>query len=321
MEFVSPSRVFLTGATGLVGGHVTEALLKAYPGVQVTTIVQSMDPRSYLVQQGLDKRIGIYYGDIRDRKLVNDLVMREEIDTIIHLAAQPLVSVALQLPYETCETNFMGTLNVLEAARHSPNIRAIVLASTDKSYGRAVFQPYTEEHPLNALHPYDSSKAAADILARCYAQCYGMPIVVTRFGNIYGPGDLNFNRLIPGAMSALNSDVPLRLRSDGSMRRDFVYVKDVAEGYLLLAKNAKEHAGEAFNITSNVNMSVLEALERISSVVGKQVPFVIENTAKHEIPAQALSNEKIQSRLGWQPPHTFEDGIRETHEWYKKYGS
>lgn len=311
--------IFITGGTGLVGSHVVEAVLNAHPGARVVVLVQSVDPRSYFVQQGLRDRVVQVFGDVRDARTVRDAIFNFECDTIFHLAAQPIVSVALANPRETWETNLMGTVNVMEAARTSPWVKAVVVASSDKAYGAAKFQPYTEDHPLEGLHPYDTSKSATDLIARSYATCYGVPVVVTRFGNIFGPGDLNWNRLVPGAMRALATGEELILRSDGTLTRDFVYVKDVADVYVLLAQHAEAQKGHAFNCTSGVNDTVLGMLERVHQSVGKRVPYRIENNAKHEIPVQSLSDEKLRRLFGWQPKTTFENALRETEAWYTAF--
>jgi CDP-glucose 4,6-dehydratase len=310
--------VFITGGCGLVGGHVVEEVLRVHPEAKVFVLARSSDPESYFRRQGLDRRVTTYVGDIRDERVVRDIVYNEEIDTIFHLAAQPLVTVALANPRQTWETNLIGTLNVLEAARGNARIRSVVVASSDKAYGKAKFLPYTEDHPLHGLHPYDASKSCVDLMSQTYATCYGVPVIVSRFGNIYGPGDFNFNRLIPGAMKALATGRPLELRSNGRLTRDFVYVKDVARGYLLLEANAKQFAGHAFNITSGVNMSVIRMLDEIGRIVGRPVPMTILDNAQHEIPLQSLSDEKIRTLLGWRPTRTLDQAIAETWEWYRQ---
>lgn len=212
----------------------------------------------------------------------------------------------------------MGTVHVMEAVRTSPWIRSVVVASSDKAYGEPEFQPYTEAHPLNALHPYDTSKACTDMIARSYAKCYGTPVVVSRFGNIYGPGDLHWNRLIPGAMRALVTGEALDIRSDGTLTREYVYVKDVAQTYILLAEKANQYKGEAFNCTSNTYRSVIDMLKEIENVIGKRVPHKILNTSAHEISHQSLSNQKLVSVLDQAPPQTnLATALEETWNWYK----
>ena len=311
--------VFVTGGTGLVGAHVVEEVLREKPDAKVVTLARSVDPRGYFCGQGLDKRVLFYSGDIRDEHTVRDIIYNEEIDTVFHLAAQPLVTVALANPRDTWTTNINGTLNVLEACRGNSRIESIVVASSDKAYGQAKFLPYTEDHPLHGLHPYDASKSCEDLMAQTYAACYGMPIVVSRFGNIFGPGDLNFNRLIPGIMHALATGKSLQIRSNGKQTRDFVYVKDVARGYLLLNRNATAHSGHAFNLTSGINRSAVAMIEEVGRVLGMPVPHEILDEVKHEIPEQALSDEKIRSALGWNSTIGLDQAIRDTWAWYERY--
>ncbi len=309
--------IFITGGAGLVGGHVVEEALRVAPDARIVVLVQALDPRSYFVSSGMKDRVTLVFGDIRDERTVRDCVFNYEIDTIFHLAAQPIVNVALANPRQTLDTNIMGTVNVLEAARTSGLVQAVVVASSDKAYGKAKFQPYTEDHPLEGLHPYDVSKSCTDLIARTYATCYDLPIIVTRFGNIFGPGDLNLNRLVPGAMRALALNEDLLIRSDGTLTRDFVYVKDVAYVYVMLAQRAREYGGQAFNCTSGIHKSVIDMLDTISVAVGQPVPHRILNEAKHEIPEQALSDQKLRNTFQWKPSIAFDQAIRDTYEWYK----
>lgn len=313
----TPKVILITGGTGLVGGHVVEAALAKYPNAQIIVLVQSINPESYFAERGFEKRVTCLYGDIRDARTVRDAVFNFQCDTILHLAAQPIVSIALQNPRETWETNLMGTVNVMEAARTSPWVKSVVVASSDKAYGEAKFQPYTENHPLEGLHPYDASKSATDLIARSYATCYGTPVVVSRFGNIFGPGDMNWNRLIPDIFRTCATGEMLQIRSNGLLTRDFVYVKDVADVYLLLAEQAPAHKGEAFNCTSGIHESVLGMVDRISHAVSMPVPHTVLNEAQHEIPVQSLSDEKLRRTFGWAPKQSLDDALRETWVWYK----
>jgi CDP-glucose 4,6-dehydratase len=310
-------RVFVTGGTGLVGSHVIEEVLRVSPEAHVFVLVYECDPQSYYARAGLRTRVTEIPGDIRNASLVTDAITQHQIDTVFHLAAQPIVTTALEQPLETWQTNLMGTVHVMEAVRRTPSVRSVIVASSDKAYGDALFQPYTEVHPLNALHPYDTSKACTDMIARAYARCYGLPVLVTRFGNIYGPGDLHFDRLVPGAMRAVATGETLDIRSDGTPTRDYVYVKDVARTYVLLAPHAKAHAGAAFNCTSGIHRSVKEMLQEIGRVVGTSVPYRIVNTSTHEIPDQALADNALRLVLGNDLPRTsLEQALRETGDWY-----
>lgn len=313
--------ILITGGTGLVGAHLVEEILEQNPQARIVVLVYEIDAKSYFVTKRLDRRVRLVYGDIRSASIVRDAVFSYEVDTIFHLAAQPLVMAAYHSPLETWETNLMGTVHVMEAARTSPWVQAVVVASSDKAYGEPVFQPYTENHPLQALHPYDTSKAGTDMIARSYATCYGTPVVVTRFGNIYGPGDLHFNRIVPGAMRALALNEVLEIRSNGKLTRDYLYVKDVARIYLLLAARAKELSGRAFNCTSGVHLSVLEVLESVGRVVGTPVPYRILNNSTHEISSQSLSNDALKQTLGSVPSSELSQALQETWKWYQEFFS
>lgn len=309
--------ILITGATGLVGAHLVEAARRAYPASRIVTVVQSLDPHSYYAQSQAAGSVVSYPGDLRNRELVRDVVYQEEIDTIFHLAAQPIVNVAKENPAETWTANLLGTLNVLEACRQNSRIKSVVVASSDKAYGDPLFQPYTEIHPLNALHPYDSSKACQDMMTRSYARCYGVPAVVTRFGNIFGPGDLHWNRLIPGLMRSIARREEFLVRSDGKATRDFVYVRDVANAYLAIGMRASEFVGEALNITSKTHLSVLGLIEQVQEALGMRVPVRILNEAKHEIQTQRVSDDRFRSLFPGFRDTPFQEAILQTWEWYK----
>ncbi|MFA5871115.1 MAG: GDP-mannose 4,6-dehydratase [Parcubacteria group bacterium] len=315
-NYFKGKNVLITGATGLVGGHIAEKLVEQGAVVFITR--RARDPRSYFAEKKLDKKTVSAICDIKDYDRVFDIISKYEIEYIFHVAAQPIVPTAFINPKEALGTNIMGTVNVLEAARHCSNIKGIVVASSDKAYGKKCDNA-TEDAPMAGDHPYDVSKSCADLIARTYAKTYGLPTAVSRFGNIYGPGDLNINRIIPGMMRALVLDETLELRSDGTFIRDYVYVKDVADGYILLMENIDKFKGEAFNFSTGYNFSVLELIEKVSKVVGAECKYTIIDNQKNEIPSQSLNYEKATNVLGWKSTYTFEEGIRETFEWYKKY--
>ncbi|MFA5108975.1 MAG: GDP-mannose 4,6-dehydratase [Patescibacteria group bacterium] len=308
--------ILITGATGLVGGHIAEKLVEQEAAVFITR--RSKDFRSYFMEKNLDQKTISAICDIKDYNRVFDVVSKYEIEYIFHIAAQPIVPTAFINPREALETNIMGTVNILEAARHCPSIKGIVVASSDKAYGKKCDNA-TEVAAMAGDHPYDVSKSCADLITRTYAKTYGLPVAVSRFGNIYGPGDLNINRIIPGIMKALIFDETLEIRSDGTFVRDYVYVKDVADGYILLMENIDKARGEAFNFSTGYNFSVLQLIEKVSEVVDKKCKYKISNNQKNEIPFQSLNYEKAAEVLGWKSNYTFEEGVKETFEWYKKY--
>jgi CDP-glucose 4,6-dehydratase len=228
------------------------------------------------------------------------------------------VPTAIINPVETFETNINGTINVLESARSCKSVKGIIVASSDKAYGTSKELPYTEETALKGEFPYDVSKSCTDLLAQSYFKTYGLPLTIARFGNIYGAGDLNFNRIIPGTIKAGILNETLDIRSDGKMVREYLYVKDVADGYLMLCENINKSNGEAFNLSSGLKLSVIEVIEMISKIMGKKVKYKILNVAKNEIYEQYLSTEKIERFFDWHTKYSFEEGIKETIEWYEK---
>lgn len=315
-NYFKNKRVLVTGATGLVGGHIAEKLVAQGAIVFITR--RSRDSRSYFSEKKLDEKTISAICDIKDYNRVFDVISKYEIEYIFHVAAQPIVPTAFINPKEALETNIMGTVNVLEAARHCPNIKGIVVASSDKAYGKKCDNA-TETAPMAGDHPYDVSKSCADLIARTYAKTYGLPVVVSRFGNIYGPGDLNVNRIVPGIMKAIIFNETLEIRSDGTFIRDYVYVKDVADGYLLLMENIDKAKGEAFNFSTGYNLSVLQLIDKVSEAIEKKCKYKIADNQKNEIPAQSLNYDKATKVLGWKSNYTFEGGIKETYAWYKKY--
>ncbi len=266
----------------------------------------------------LDKKVSRASCDIKDYERVFDIVSKYDIDYIFHVAAQPIVNTAFINPRETFGSNIMGTVNVLEAARHCLSVKGIVVASSDKAYGKKC-DGATETAPMAGDHPYDVSKSCTDLIARTYANTYNLPVTVARFGNIYGPGDLNLNRIVPGVMESIIKKETLDIRSDGKFIRDYVYVKDVADGYILLMSKIDSNIGEAYNFSTGYNFSVLDLIDKISKIIGSECKYVIKDEQKNEIPSQSLNFDKVKKNLGWRSNYTFEEGIKETFDWYKKY--
>lgn len=311
---VKGKRVLVTGGTGFVGSNLVEALVEK--GASVVVSYRSLDPQSYFATQNLGERVVLAAADLKDTARVFELVVKYDVEYIFHLAAQAIVPTAYINPLETIASNVMGTANVLEAVRRAQAVKGVIVASSDKAYGKAA-RACVEEDPLHGDHPYEASKSSADLLALAYAKTYGLPVVVTRFGNIYGPGDLNFNRIIPGIMKTLLTGETLGLRSDGTYVRDYVYVKDVVAGYLFLWGKIESIKGETFNLSSQDSLSVIQLIKKAQKVFSQKIPYKIDNNAVNEIPYQHLDWKKIE-KLGWLPSYNLEVGMKQTLDWYRE---
>ncbi len=312
--------VFVTGATGLLGGWLVRRLLEE--GAAVTCLVRDWVPQSELVRGGYLDRVRVVRGEVGDQALLERTLGEYEINAVFHLAAQTIVTIAQRNPVSTFDTNIRGTWNVLEACRRSPAIRQVVVASTDKAYGQADMLPYDEATPLHGQFPYDVSKVCADLIAHSYAVSYHLPVCVTRCGNLYGGGDLNWNRIIPGTIRAVLRGQRPVIRSDGQFLRDYFYVEDAAAAYLLLAQRLAEKAelcGEAFNFSNEQPETVLGVVQRILRLMGSDLEPEIRNEASGEIYAQYLSPEKARTVLGWAPQYDLEAGLNKTIGWYREY--
>lgn len=312
--------VFVTGATGLVGGWLVRQLLEG--GAEVVCLVRDWVPQAEVVQAGLLAQVKVVRGDLRDQPLLERILGEYEIDTVIHLAAQSIVKVANRAPASTFDTNLRGTWALLEACRLHPAVQQVVLASTDKVYGEAEALPYREEMPLLAAYPHDVSKACAEMIARCYAVTYDMPVAMTRLPNIFGGGDLNWNRIIPGTIrSAWFGEAPI-IYSDGSFIRDYLYVEDAAAAHLRLAEGLAAQPslkGQAFNISNETHLSVLALVEKILALMGTDLKPMVKNQARHEIKDQYLDASKAREMLGWQPSFGMAEGLKRTIQWYQAY--
>jgi CDP-glucose 4,6-dehydratase len=313
-------RVLVTGATGIVGSWLCKDLLER--GACVTAFVRDDDPQSDFFRSETANGCNIIRGDLANFTDCLRAINGSESDVVFHLGAQTLVGAALREPLETFESNIRGTYNLLEAARRLPGLaRSIVIASSDKAYGDAGGLPYDEDMPLRARHPYDVSKSCADLLATTYAHTYGLRVAIARCGNIFGGGDLNWSRIVPGTIrSLLRGERPV-LRSNGAAIRDYIYVRDVVSAYVLVAEalDAGRIAGEAFNFSPESRVSVLEIVERIASVLGARSEPVILDNACFEIPSQTLSSAKARASLGWQPAWSLDAGLDETVTWYRAH--
>ena len=311
--------VFVTGATGLLGSWLVTSLVDA--GAYVTALVRDIVPQSNLYRSGYIHKVNIVRGALEDYQTLERALGEYEIDTVFHLGAQTIVEIANRNPLSTFESNIKGTWNILEAARRSPLMRKIITASSDKAYGVHKELPYSEHAPLQGSHPYDVSKSAADLIAHTYFNTYKLPVAITRCGNFYGGGDLNFNRIVPQTIRhVLHSEAPI-IRSDGSMIRDYFYIEDAAHAYLTLAEKMDDERihGHAFNFSNENQVTVLELTQKILSLMGSNVQPNILATAVHEIPHQYLSAAKAREMLGWKPEYTLDEGLKKTIAWYKEF--
>ena len=312
--------VLVTGCTGLLGSWLTQTLVEAK--TEVVGLIRDDVPQSQLARSGTLRSIRVARGDVTDYATMERVLNEYEVDTVFHLAAQTIVGIANRAPLSTFETNIRGTWTTLEAARRSPTVTRILVASSDKAYGTQPVLPYTEDMPLQGEHPYDVSKSAADLIAQTYAKTYGMPIAVTRCANLYGGGDLNWNRLIPGTIrSALQGQAPV-IRSDGTFVRDYLYVRDAVRAYLMLAQeldNPEIH-GQAFNCSTDEPLSVLEMTQLILKLSPHPnlEPIVLDEV-KNEIKDQYLNSAKLHDVLGWKPAWSREAAMMETMAWYAQY--
>jgi CDP-glucose 4,6-dehydratase len=319
-DFWRDRTVFVTGATGLVGGWLVKRLITAE--ADVTCLVRDWVPQSEIVRANLLDRVKVVRGDITDQAALERILGEYEIDTVIHLAAQTIVSIANRNPVSTFESNIQGTWVLLEACRHSPLVKQIVIASSDKAYGDQEKLPYDENTPLQGQHPYDVSKSCADLISASYAKVFGLPVVITRCGNFYGGGDLNWNRIVPGTIrSVLRGQRPI-IRSDGTFIRDYFYVEDGAAAYMLLAEKLagdRALAGEAFNFSNEIQVTVLDLTKKILQLMDSQLEPDIQNEAGNEIRHQYLSAQKARATLGWEPLFDLEEGLKRTVGWYKEF--
>ena len=319
-EFWQDRTTFVTGGTGLLGGWLVRRLLDA--GADVVCLVRDWVPQSELVRANLIDKVKVARGDVRDQATLERVLGEYEIDTVIHLAAQTIVGIANRNPVSTFETNIAGTWSLLEACRRSPAVKQIVVASSDKAYGEHEQLPYSEDAPLVGNHPYDVSKSCADLIARAYAATYDLPVAVTRCGNFYGGGDLNWNRIVPGTIrSVLRGQHPV-IRSDGKFVRDYFYAEDGAAANMLLAQLMAADAslrGQAFNFSNEIQVTVLDLVKRILKSMGSDLEPAVRNEAVNEIRHQYLSAEKARRLLGWSPLFTLDEGLRLTIEWYKEF--
>jgi len=311
-------RVLVTGATGFLGGWLVQNLKEQ--GADVVCLVRDWVPGCALVKSGMWDQVYVVRGDVCDQALMERALGEYEVKTVFHLAAQTIVPIANRNPVSTFESNIKGTWALLEACRRSPLVESIVLASSDKAYGSHDQLPYSEDAPLQGDFPYDVSKSCADLIAQSYAKSYGLPVAITRCGNFYGGGDLNWNRLVPGTIrSILRGEAPV-IRSDGTLIRDYFYIEDGASAYMDLAvalAARPELRGEAFNFSTEIQMTVRDLAQRILELMESDLSLDIRDEVKNEIAHQYHDAAKARDVLGWSPRFSMDEALSRTIAWYR----
>lgn len=320
-SFWTGRKVFVTGATGIIGSWLVKDLLAE--GAFIVALIRDADPMSELYRSQDINQVTVVSGSLEDYWTLERAINEHEIDTVFHLGAQTIVSTAHRCPLTTFESNIRGTYNLLEACRfHRDMVHRIVIASSDKAYGEQDNLPYTENMSLNGRHPYEVSKSCADMIAQSYFHTYALPICIARCGNVYGGGDLNWNRIVPGTIrSFMHRERPI-IRSDGSYRRDYIYVKDVVRAYMNLAESLDDCRvqGQAFNFGNQSPMTVIEMVESISRLMNcNDIEPQILSCAEGEIHTQYLCSSKAGDILKWNPKFDLETGLGETINWYLEF--
>lgn len=312
--------VFITGCTGLLGSYLSEELVNR--GANLIGLVRDNVPKSNLFLSGAVNNMTVVRGEVEDYFLIERIMNEYEIEIVFHLAAQTIVGISNTSPISTFKSNIEGTWNILEACRRLERVKGIIVASSDKAYGEQDKLPYYEDAPLKGYFPYDVSKSCADLLSRMYFKTYNLPVCIVRCGNFYGGGDLNFNRIVPGTIrDLLNNKRPV-IRSDGKYVRDYIYIKDAVNAYMLLAQKMQEKniMGEAFNFSYGEPVNVIKLVDMIIDIMDKEnLKPKILNQAVNEIRKQYLSSDKAKKILGWKPVYSLEEGLKETIEWYRNF--
>lgn len=318
-QFWKDKEVLITGYEGFLGSHLTRTLLNF--GARIWGLDIVVHRKKTILSDGELNRVRIIKGSVTNFSLVSEIIKEGKIELIFHLAAETLVGKSLRKPLKTFSTNIKGTWQILEASKVSNTIKGIIVASSDKAYGDHKKLPYKEDTSLSGAHPYDVSKSCADLLSYMYFYTYGLPVCVTRCGNIFGPGDFNFSRIVPDTIRSIIMDKSLIIRSDGKFTRDYVYVTDVVNGYILLAEKMQKLKlfGEAFNFSDGDAISVLELVRKIYDISGNKPNYRIIGTAKCEIRHQHLSPKKARKVLSWKPSYTKQEGLKNALQWYREY--
>jgi CDP-glucose 4,6-dehydratase len=304
-------KILVTGGCGFIGGHLIDKLVKR--GLRIVVVDIKIHPFSTFAKNRLKDKVKLEIVDVNNRKRIFDLFHKYKPDYVIHLAAKSTVSQSFHDPSKTFKTNIMGTVNILDASR-TTGVKGIIVASSDKAYGKTQ-KPYTEQTPLRGDHPYDVSKSCADLISQAYHKTYNLPVVITRFGNVYGEGDLHFDRIIPGICKAVIEKKLFKIRSNGTYVRDYIFVKDVVDGYIFLLERIEEVIGETFNFSSSDSLSVLNLVKKIEKILQTPIPYAILSIVKNEIPYQHLDSTKIK-RLGWKNQYSLKNSFRQVFNWY-----
>ncbi len=320
-KFWKNKRVLVTGFEGFLGAHLTKELISS--GAKIFGLDIKVKRKETIFTLADYRKMKIIKGNVANYSFLRRIIKDSDVQVIFHLAAEAIVEKGYRTPLRAFKSNICGTWCILEACRFARKLEAVIVASSDKAYGTHKYLPYTEDASLQGNQPYDVSKSCADLIASTYAYTYGLPVVVTRCGNIYGPGDFNFSRIVPDAIRCAFEEKNLLVRSDGKFIRDYVFVEDIVNGYIMLAEKIRELklSGEAFNFSDEKPLSVIDLLKEINNLnfCGKKLNYKIMNTAKYEIKEQYLSSAKARRILGWEPRYSLEEGLRKTAEWYTKY--
>jgi CDP-glucose 4,6-dehydratase len=320
-QFWKGKNVLITGFEGFVGSNLTKALVDS--GANIIGLDIKVMREETLLERSDYRKIKVIKGSVANYRLLKDTIVRSRIDVVFHLAAEAIVGTCYKMPLRAFSTNIQGSWNILEACRRSETVSSIVIASSDKAYGSHNKLPYNEGSRLVGKHPYDVSKSCADLIALAYFHTYGLPVSITRCGNIYGPGDFNFSRIVPDLIRSVFREEKFLIRSNGRFTRDYIFIDDIVSGYLLIAEKLQELflAGKAFNLSNESPISVLELVKKVYNSFGKKQNFEILDKADFEIEHQYLSSEKARTILGWTPVYSLDRGIKKTIPTYKKYAS
>jgi len=317
-SFWTDRNVFVTGANGFLGSWMCRTLFEK--GAHVVGLVRDDIARSYLNVTGMDRRIDIVHGELENAALLERILNEFEIEFCFHLGAQPIVTTANRFPISTFESNIRGTWNLLEALRHNKEVKMTVVASSDKAYGSQSRMPYTEDAPLAGMNPYDFTKTCTDMMAQMYHRCYDVPLAISRCGNFFGPGDLNFSRIVPGTIRSLVHGKRPVIRSDGRYLRDYFFIEDAVSAYMALAENGDKTIGQAFNFGTETPTSVIEIVDKIIKLSGQlNLKPKILGKAKDEILVQYLSCEKAWRVLAWKPKVSLDVALVKTVRWYEGF--